>query len=1075
MDNKKILYKIILGGFFLVIPSIYLLTTILAFPPFLRIILVLPALYINPGFFFISVIKKQIQNIIKIIIESFLISLILLNIIYILFKIIDFKTNLLFWGAFSLFFGVLNFLLISLNKTDVKNTDGWNFLLIGILFLLIFSFILIFYNSSTLLTPDENTYTHYAVKLYYANELDGLGSPIGSFLEGRYLWIIILSQFYSTTFIDITKIGLINFYFLFFIGLSSSLFIKEKRLKFFSSILICLNPILMFFSSTSLNDITVAFFITCSIYYFIGSFNSTENGYYIDFFSFFKALVFTFFLALIKLNFLFLLPLSLFFFHIFLKTKHLRKKKSSVKVFRTLFKLSLIIILLYYFLIEIPYVISAWFLKDGLSKILNKFIIYSPTERILYFFITPSWRNERTVFDLSKIYAILQPEVISLLIISSLLYYCIGYFLKFINIKLDSQKKNSKAVQFNNNLINFTLISILFVIIFSQENSNTDIVRYNLWLIPLIIVSALKILHKDIFHKINMKKIGLFIFCMSIIVGFNLYIFNEKGSIFYLMYQKSSIESQYLMTQLLIFITTLLILSSFLIKSKILNQGKFIVVEFKKVFYKLNKKSLSYLLIFLILMGNSIYFSLSFVFTSTRFDDNDFNNKSLKKIGSKINQYSQNSIIMTNDLMSLRNFINPEIYDEGYIITGPPTKEEFYKFIQNIPDLYVFISKNYIFSDFEFMNLYIKSEFNKKFYGWKLFNFTEDSVKSYNHTERLDCQFDLDFVDYANIGSGCEVSIESSWEGHDKVLKMDSITGNYILIRNDFPFDGEYSGERELWIYAKDGGLGSAQTIHFISESNEDMGMMFFDGSGKIQWYYDNTNKTIDSDNNFDQWNHILFEWNGNDMNITINDGSITSVKFDESKTKPGHILFKVGNYQTMWIDSFGNPTKRVIYADSIEILYNSGTPICNIIKTNRENETIDNNEIIVNEIRYWKEDSGYKVNLEIEVESLNSTNISMIIGTWRYSKILNYDIAAGIRNIKINFDYELNQTLWKYSDKIKLIIISNGQIIYHNNLRFTNGDFIQVILFLLLTSLIGLTLISVKYEQSLTKKNKNY
>jgi len=487
---------VLLGSLFTEI--IFLFLSLYGTLPYLRSILAFPSLFIMPGFTFLIAMRSRVDNLVRVVVEGFFVSTIVLVVITSLslalgYPLVAYTYSLpsLILTAFSALYSLQSRVSFHLARDE------------GILlFIALVSYIAIFLyflGVPRTFTPDELSYLFSARLSILSGQapspilVNPVTSDFLSVLLGREFWIYLLAAYISGTGLLPYEAGLIGVGFLVLTALLTTLFLKNRWLAFAAFILIVWNPILILYSAVMLNDLAVAFYGAFSVLSFVSSFSEVNGNVSINFKRMTVWLLSSTVMMLVKPNILVFGVTWLVLAFILIKFK-MYKRDNQYRLFTYLM---LVPALLYEFLIDIPYVLSIWVLRNlEISTYFSKLLLISPINDIILLFSKAWWiDNTRTLYTknlydyVSYLYQLLLPESSGLILSSIILSLPLLILWKFNDeIKIRIQKWVVTL-----SLLLFYVVSLPMVVL-------TDVSRYSLWVIPIMIPISLLILKAVIDH-----------------------------------------------------------------------------------------------------------------------------------------------------------------------------------------------------------------------------------------------------------------------------------------------------------------------------------------------------------------------------------------------------------------------------------------------------------------------------------------------------------------------------------------------------------------------------------------------
>ncbi|MEM5777303.1 MAG: LamG domain-containing protein [Candidatus Aenigmatarchaeota archaeon] len=1043
-------------------------------------ILILPSLFIIPGVMFI-LIFNNVDNIIKLIVDGFFISnilLILLTSIAILLKI-----NL---NSIHYSFIILILVLILNIKFYFKNTkinvEKIDFIYI-LIFLLIYAILIIYlYPIPRLFTPDETSYL-FSAKM---GVLNGTVPPMGvspdknelsSLFFGRLFWIYLLMSFISPLDLKGYESILISIIFLTMVALASSLFIKNKILRIMTFLIIVFNPLLFSFSALILNDLAISFYIVFSIFYFIESFCVINNNMNIHIDKLFTCFLIIFMSSMIKLNILILIIFYILILYIFINYG-LYKLNNKYKI---LLYVLFIPAILYELCIDVPYVLSVWVLRnEALGNIFKQFLLISPAEQLIGMFFSPWWDPAaKTLFKvnlsqaLDYFYRLLMPESSTILVTSLVLSSPLLIISR--NIRKDLDK-------FIINLI-ILMSLIIFYIIALDSMSLSDVSRLSLWMVPLWIVLTIMIL-EEFRQGLLRHMLVSFMVCDLLIIWINSYLSNSLGGVYVgygFSYRIFSLD--YLIITSILFI---IFLGTFLLSNSLL-KIKFNVFNRIKKTKIFNVKKILFWAIIILIFLNCIYYDQHFIKNSNRYDDYDFVNLS----NFLLENIDKEDLVFTNNYIYLRSYIDGRILKSGLLLPPPDTEEELFKLIEVAPNnTKILISDNPDTTWYEYGNKYIKNftyfnyllNYNNLKYDFKLDNVILKIVIKDDKENTV-----IDESGFMNNISNFGAEIVNGY--NYKALKFNG--NEYISIKNNDLFNFKESLTISLLlkiekidyadtycIISKGYGRGNGSLSVLIS------GKTLFFELGNVGSVYTDVSEYVGT------WHHFIFTYDGTKMEIYIDgiskaskfaSGAIRSSSFDleigrdgERKSKYFYGLIEslqISKSPLNYNDLLNSLSSYAFKFNSIQ-LKKGYVSLFNIINNNNYNLSIN-----VKDIDFSLDKLTLK--LKIKIYSIKQSNVYILISTDRFTKIYDQFLYPGSNELSFNFNYfldpksQIKSPYWLHLSQIRLIILENNKIAYNNFISIQDLNKINYIFTIIL--LIIIFSIIINYIFKIKYINKNY
>ncbi|NHV60338.1 MAG: LamG domain-containing protein [Candidatus Verstraetearchaeota archaeon] len=666
-------------------------------PPLIRAIFALPSFYIIPGAILLIALRGDVANFVKLTVEGFFLSTILSVMLTAVMLVLGLPLIPFNYSLTTLIL-VLSLSVIALiRKVEFKlrKSDG----LLFTITLLSYVIMLVYFNGlPRLFTPDETSYIADIRDTVLKGNVPSWSSVFSSeliaLLTGRIFWTLLGGSFLGATGLPSYQLNLLSNMFLPMIALTSSLLIpsnfKDRELlRTASLVLIVSNPILVEFSDFILNDLALSFYIVFAIALFIESFKIEDVGKTsIDFRSLALCFLSILIVILIKPNLLFLFPLYAIVIGFILKHKLHRIKKYKVVLFTLTIPL-----LAYELIIDIPYVFVVWWkfgsepLRQAIWAFTKGFLaLGSPAESFLGWFISTPWKDT-TIFSYdyfgysNYLYRFLSPEALSLLVA--------GLGLVLPTILLLKEIRNNLQTT-----LLILLTSIILILFFFTSLSSAifwDINRYCLYIYPLITVASLIVFYVT-FSEANVRKLVVLIVPSIFLLTTQASLLVGKGGV-YIGYglPKVNWTGAYLLLQLLIYLILVIITRNIIISFKLPLKRHFRVYLPKVLFSSL---------VALILSSN-LYFAEVFVDQSTSFRE-----VGLKDLDETLRGVNT-SFILSNSYIYLRDFVSDDVYRNSYLLPPPMTKQELDYFIsKGFNGSRIVVAEDPAIASYEYANAY---------------------------------------------------------------------------------------------------------------------------------------------------------------------------------------------------------------------------------------------------------------------------------------------------------------------------------------------------------------------------------
>lgn len=661
----------------------YFLSSMIDGTILIRTVLAFPAAYILPGFVLrLLTSKSNLKDVLNLLVESFVISTII-NVVTLSFLILLNAQHYYFLLPLSqlllvVFAVVLMKVRNDLPKLYINRVDGLIILTCLIAYLVtvtLYSF------TPRLPTPDETSYIVNARHALlngkvYAISAGSTTSAFAYLIKGRFFWTLLTASFLASTGLKPCFAHLLGPIFLSMIPLASLPLLPEtlrrRGLPKFSLIFVLLtNPLLFYFSGFALNDLAVAFYITFALALFVNSFRQYHFGESIDFSK--LVLCFSiFFLAMV-----FIKPNMTVFFPMYAILLFFVLRRKTGVVYRRSSYVLLILPIVYELLIDIPYNLFVWVLKNEFfAQLFSKFIWVSPIEYFFGFFVERPWKST-TVFShntpeyLQLLYTMVSPEVLGLILASMALAAPLALTLKWV-------RRDQKMVILS--LLITATVPLMYLLMISNY-SFRDAPRWSLFLFPMIAAFSLSILTRETdennFSTLLMfcipAVVFLWIFAFLILRVGEIYFYYSYGIPKYLNWTISIVAPQ-----LIIYILILSLMSAKRIKSISVR------VPFAKL-KRMNHLSLSKILystLIIAIIIQNVYFSIFCVNNSSFFGQGH----GLEDTDRFLASSNDGSMIFSNTYTYMRTYVSDNDLAEDRLFAPPSTENEFLQLLDFAPN-----------------------------------------------------------------------------------------------------------------------------------------------------------------------------------------------------------------------------------------------------------------------------------------------------------------------------------------------------------------------------------------------------
>lgn len=1032
--NKKIISDIRhLYLLFLCIKIIYFLLCSFQSPIIIRIILNFPALYIIPGIVALLFVNKSNDatnnSLIRLIVEGFFISTLFMVILTTLMFLFNVPRSPFYFSLISLIItsGIIFFQIFikkslseNNNKIIIQKHESILIIVTSIVYIII---ILLFINIPRLHTTDEASYIFSAKTGIVENFIPPFigttppSSELNAVLVGRYFWMYLLSSFIGSTGIPSYLAGLINVYYLFMTALTLTLFNSNKNIKIVTFLLIISNPLLFSFSALALNDLTISYYITLIIYYFIHFLHENDNNkvFYI------KNIIFLVInLTLIKPNLL--IMISLFLYGIY---HHVRLKSlftnSLIKKYITFI---IIIMIIYELIIEIPFLYYSWFIKNRqISQIFQNYLIINPIERLLRLFLKPPG-NPTYIQTITNLYLIdyidclyrtISPESISL----------IGSSIIIISPILLYYKKYNKKISI---IVNLSFISLLlFYLQALTIKTPQSESRYILWMIPQFIIIIIWTLQNIIIYDTYSK--FFFGLVMILIININIYLNKNLNGIIigYTLPQR---------------IQTLNILFPILISTCILI---FYMNKNYKIMNYFNRNAVTYAFIILILISNFMFINI--IISKSFF----YKDQSLSLENHLIDEnITEDKIIFLNNYLFIRPFISQSLEAQGLVLPLPSSEYEFTKLIEIAPNnTFILLNKNPYTTWYDYSNNYMSEKFilnnleSQYTKSLMKINFTQHnndlSIYKINTPSRLFIPLTNSSVKLIDLYE--EFWVAYSWEEGGRINKP-LITVNESTTNVSYKlFVG--NGTNKRW-----------RIDHFFDPienwSNKDFISLW--------WYGGNTKGILKLVVLTTQNDWISYSFTDNFLGwkkLTWNINNIHEMEGSPDLNNISKITITNGYGGT-------DNTSGTWYLENI--ILETGTW--------KNSSTHNKDDFIVHDLIISNE-KDLSVLIKFNLTSPTKNDVTILLATDRSTNIFNSHLESGENTISINYPY-LEDVIepgwntpggnhWRSLTFTRMLIIINNKVIFNEYISTLN--FLMINILIILFSLIIISLYLFNYK----------
>jgi len=1051
----------------------------------LSAVVAFPSIYVLPGMALLLVLRRgnNATNMTRLVVESFFVSTILSVAITSVMFVLRLPLTQITYSVIALLFVSFLAMIASVRKIEFRPTR-FDMLLVSLAFLFYVLLFCYFSRIPRLFTPDETSYISSA----RMGVLDGLAPPMGvmpsrdtiaALFEGRCFWIYLLTSFMGSTGIPAYQGGLLSVSFIIMSALASSLFVNGKWPRLIVFAMVVLNPLLFLFSALTLNDLAIAFYAVFASLFFVEAFSTAKGEISINkvklAFSFLSLGI----LLLNKPNLLLFVSIWITLVYVMLRYR-LWKKSRKYKVL-----LAAVIspVLLYELCVDLPYCISVWMMRsrEG-AYFFGRFLFISPIESLLSMFVTPWWNSatpplfaRSTVEYFDYLYRLLMPESTGILVAAVVLALPILILLNRKRLKL-----NEKVLA----LLTFlSLWLFLFVALGSQSLS--DVSRLSLWMLPLWIPLTIMTVTRA-FRRPSLAEIFTIIIAAFALLCLNIWLSGQKGGVFIghdLPYRLLTIDS--IVFQFVSVSAALVLLLSRKTLQKIVTQFRSKSAFLRKI--SLGEVSVSILIVMTLL--NGIHFRIQFVEQSSLYKDH-----SLTTMSDNVNKFaSSNSMVFANNYIQMRPYVNETLFKEGLIMPLPDSETDFASLIDETPNnTLLLISDDSATTWYEYANTYLG-------------NYTYlDAIVPEEQSHDLSglCLPDRLLYMTFDDAEGTEV-LDHSGSGNDGVnhgaYAADGYKGRALEFRGSeyvsIPHSSALDIQREITVsfYAvlQDDSPLRGYMIVSKGYAPDNGSYDVFVWDGKLYFSLGGVGSVSIKANSFlGVWHHFLFAYDGEYMSIYVDgiptaskpaSGSIRSSDYDveigrdsERKDYP-----YVGLLDELQISSEAVNATYIVeaysgaYALSICREKVTGTSF-NLYKTvNPETKRKSNPSWMELENARITIDERLAIVMTLGITSVVSRNVTLFIGTDRFSKIYPLPMNSGQNVVEFRFDYVIDTEssqaggyYWLHLAQVRIVAVDEeGSILFSRFISKQNLQTMNALLLILLAVALSILLIGVAKE----------
>ncbi len=1051
-------------GFFIVtilLELVFVILSLISVSPLIRVVFVFPCLFIIPGMLLLVVLGASTNaSLVELSIKAFFVSTILLVLSTAFFLLLYIPLLPITYSATN--FGIVMILALISMARNVKvqfRKSSYAFACLVfssyILVLLFFSFF------PRLFSPDETSYIASAV----TGISEGLVPPIGirphrtellAFIQGRYFWVYLLCSFIASTGLEGYQAGLLGASFLVLVALASSHLAKEKWVRKTLFLIVCLTPCLFYFSALTLNDLALAFYAVFAVLFFIWSFSKKGNSVSISMTCLLYSVLGLVVLSLIKLNLLVLVVMWLLLVYVLIRYRLYRREAR----YKFILVLLVLPVLLYELGLDIPYVISVWILQnESLGALFGGFLFVSPAEQLVGWFLAPPWNPDAfTIFShgitsyLDYFYTLFGPEA------SNFVFAAVIVSLPLLLLQSPNARKD-----FRQNILTGVVLLSLALFYFDALGSTyiSDVGRLSLWIVPLSIPLALFIL-RDILKAPSRRNLppvflgGLLLFTINLALAII-----TVGGVWVGFGFEFRLWTIHVVSLQFIALTVILCLIA-LVKRRNYTRihfrlGKYVQKEANP------KRIVAGLLITLIFI-NGIYYNSVFIRYSMLFEDHGFSTLS----SVLDNHTDDDSLVFANNYIYMRPYVSTSLLHQGLLLPPPATRAELHTLLGSVPNGTLFlISDDEKTTWYEYANDFIRPFAYADFLTATplntstLSNFTS-SVLAMTFNDANETLVP-DSSGLGNNGTNHGAILITGYDGvalqfngaqHVSIPDSESLNIRNEIAISFFAAIEEVDPDDHSIILSK--GMATTNGSYTISIWNEKIWFSLGD-VGSLD---------LPVEPYLGEWHHFLFTFNGLQMEAYIDgflvaaksaSGLIRSTSFD---VEIGRVTYSsswhyVGSLDELKISNQSVNTSALFsynanYAHRIQAIplpYGQASlfQVDNATSSTGQNAFVRNSQIRIH--------SNYDVSIETQIESPISENITLLIGSDRFTRVFNSLLTSGLNSLEFYFPVNTSGLYWPYLGQVRLIVIENHKSIYNTLLTAQNTDVMNI---LLLTSVFG-------------------
>jgi len=594
----------------------------------------------------------------------------------------------------------------------------------------------------------------------------------------------------------------------------------------------------------------------------------------------------------------------------------------------------------------------------------------------------------------------------------------------------------------------------------------TDTTRYSLWMIPLWIPLALTILRDTVDNSSFLKVLSLVIGAFTL-VWINTWLSREKGGVYIGYILPSRLETaDILVFQLMCLVTALglLFLKQGLPRVRLVIGGKLSLIK------TVNLKDVVFLFAILLILVNEAYFGAQFIKENQLYKDHG-----IALMSDALDNFeSEETLIFANNYIYTRVYASDYLFQQGLLLSLPPTKEEFFELLEILPNnTLLLISTDEATTWFEYVNGFIKDyadvniitpekplKVPKTILTEPIVDMTFDDS---NETTVMDCSnFKNNGVNYGAKPVEGYYGKALQFNGEEYVSILNN---NHLAVQNEvtISFFADIEKDNDAMILSKGYAMDNGSLHIFIWKRR-----IYF-GLGEV------AEISISAEPYLEAWHHFIFSYDGEKMDVFV-DGSLVASRHASGLVRSSCFDLEIGRdsergglFFVGSIDELEISDRSLNITDLMRKSYECyAIRICRLLLPEGQadlfvivNDNINNSYKTVVSSSRINVSENRTLTISVQIESPRSKNITIIIATDRFAKIYVTSLDSGQNDVTFQFEYEANGYYWLYLAQARILVIDDGSIIYNNfvstqNLRLMNGLLLIVLLGILALYLVA-------------------